>query len=303
MKFLTFACAAVMLTVMFATVSAGAEPFTGKVAEVIDGDTFTVMQADKPVEVRLRGVDAPELAQKCGPEAKKFLADLVLSKDVTVDAGAPDKKQKLPAKVTLEDGQVVNELVLDAGMGWFWERDPGADQGLLKHAAKAISAKKGLWADAAPLAPWDFRADSPDADFLSADQPGVPAKDEASKKEDEKKEETPVLAYKGEYVEKEFFPQFKDDPVFQQLGPGWKRDANGKILGVTAKNISSNPIAAMLGFQDGDVIQSVNGNMIDSEDKIMSLVDKLKNEKELKVGIIRNGSPQTMTIPIPPGIF
>lgn len=51
---------------------------TAKVVRVIDGDTIVAQVGDKdPVRVRLVGVDAPELAEKCGGEAKHLLAEML----------------------------------------------------------------------------------------------------------------------------------------------------------------------------------------------------------------------------------
>jgi type II secretory pathway component PulC len=76
-------------------------------------------------------------------------------------------------------------------------------------------------------------------------------------------------------------------------------DANGNPLGFTADNISQIPMASQLGFQDGDIISSVNGTAIRSEADVWGLVNSLKGAKQVNVNVIRNGQPVDMNIPIP----
>lgn len=65
--------------------SAPAADFTAKVVGISDGDTITVLRADKQqVKIRLHGVDAPESAQPFGSRSKQSASDLAFSKTVTV---------------------------------------------------------------------------------------------------------------------------------------------------------------------------------------------------------------------------
>ena len=54
---------------------------TGKVVSVADGDTITVLDADKTQhKIRLNGIDAPEKALPFGQRSKQSLSDLVFGK-------------------------------------------------------------------------------------------------------------------------------------------------------------------------------------------------------------------------------
>ena len=68
-------------------------------------------------------------------------------------------------------------------------------------------------------------------------------------------------------------------------------DANGEVVGITAQNISDIPMAAKLGLQDGDVLQELNGEKIDSEQKIMEVMQEHQNAQSFRIGILRNGKP------------
>ena len=275
------------------------QTFTGKVTEVLKGGVLLLTHGDKPEMVRLAGVDCPELAQRFGPEAKKFTSDLVLDKEVSVASVGMDSEGRDVATVTLPDGKVLNQEILAEGMGWFYEKHPVDVVALRGATAKAIAAKKGLWIDPAPLAPWDFRGDArKEKDALVTAAPADPRK------------EVKTISAKGdlEGVDREVFPKpqpsnadvskYLNDPLAKQLGISLHKDANGKVDGIQAQNLSAFPLAGMFGFQDGDIVQSINGDMIDSEARIGELYEKCKGARVFNVVVIRNGQPQSIPVDI-----
>ena len=56
----------------------GEQAFTGKVLEVIDGDTIKVMHDGRPEVMRLLDISAPKLAQPHGDKAKQYAEELCL---------------------------------------------------------------------------------------------------------------------------------------------------------------------------------------------------------------------------------
>ncbi len=76
--------------------------------------------------------------------------------------------------------------------------------------------------------------------------------------------------------------------------PEMVRDTNGKVAGVTSDAFGDIPLTRMLGFQNGDIVQSVNGYPIDSEQAIFDLVNKLDGQRFFSVRVIRNGRPITL---------
>jgi endonuclease YncB( thermonuclease family) len=57
---------------------AAAAELLGRVVRVVDGDTVTVLDADKAqYVVRLAGIDAPERGQPFGQVSRRHLADMV----------------------------------------------------------------------------------------------------------------------------------------------------------------------------------------------------------------------------------
>ena len=142
--------------------TANAETITGRVVGVADGDTITVLDADKVQhKIRLAGIDAPEKKQAFGQRSKQSLSDLAFGKDVAVETTKRDKYRREIGKV-LVNGQDVNLVQVERGMAWFYrqyqrEQSPN-DRRLYEAAEDAAKAnKRGLWRDADPVPPWEFR--------------------------------------------------------------------------------------------------------------------------------------------------
>ena len=142
--------------------TAHAETITGRVVGVADGDTITVLDADKVQhKIRLAGIDAPEKKQALGNRSKESLSELVFDKTVAVETTKRDKYGRQIGKV-LVDGRDVNLVQVERGMAWFYrqyqrEQSPN-DQRLYEAAEDAARAgKRGLWRDADPVPPWEFR--------------------------------------------------------------------------------------------------------------------------------------------------
>lgn len=80
-----------------------------------------------------------------------------------------------------------------------------------------------------------------------------------------------------------------------KVKPELYRDASGKVVGLTANNIGQIPVAKKLGLNDGDVLQTVNNEPIDSEAKVMEMITKYSNATSFRIGLIRNGKPEVVT--------
>ena len=154
----------VLLAALLATVTGAvtAQSMTGRVVEVIDGDTVTVLlQGRNQLRARLAGIDAPEQKQAFGQRAKQHLAGLVFEKSVMVVGHKYDRYHRLVAKLIIE-GQDANLDMVATGYAWHYKRyelEQSLEDRLAygKAEAKARAERKGLWTDAAPVPPWDFR--------------------------------------------------------------------------------------------------------------------------------------------------
>lgn len=139
-----------------------AATITGKVVTVADGDTITVMDAGKVQhKIRLSGIDAPEKAQSFGQRSKQNLSDLLFDKGVTVNTLKTDRYGRDIGKV-LVDGRDASLEQVRRGLAWHYKAyllDQSPDDRLSYAAAEkeAIAARQGLWQDALPIAPWEWR--------------------------------------------------------------------------------------------------------------------------------------------------
>jgi endonuclease YncB( thermonuclease family) len=132
------------------------EEISGKVVGVTDGDTLTLLVNKETIKVRLEGIDAPESGQSYGTKSKQALSEIVFAKVVTVKKTGSDKYGRTLGFVIVGDVDANAKMIED---GWAWHfRKYNDEERLAKLEVSARTAKRGLWADASPLAPWDYRA-------------------------------------------------------------------------------------------------------------------------------------------------
>jgi endonuclease YncB( thermonuclease family) len=139
------------------------EPFTGQVVAIADGDTLTVMVERQTHVVRLAEIDAPEKGQPWGHRAKQSLAELCFGRTAHVYPVQLDRYGRTVGRVRCMDGSLdakdASREQVARGMAWFYTRY-GKDAALLAGEQQARSARIGLWSDAEPIAPWDWRSAS-----------------------------------------------------------------------------------------------------------------------------------------------
>ena len=151
----------ILATLLLAT-SLHAAEYTGKVVGVADGDTITVLDSSKTQhKVRLNGIDAPEKGQPYANRSRISLALMVYQREVTIVTHKTDRYGREVGKV-LHDSQDVCLEQVKRGMAWHYkayEREQ-SESGRQAYAAAeeaARAGKVGLWADASPMAPWEWR--------------------------------------------------------------------------------------------------------------------------------------------------
>lgn len=144
---------------------AGTRDLAGKVVRVADGDTLTVAMRDgTKAKVRLYGIDAPEVRHKETPgqpggiEARQALKALTLGRTVHVDIVDVDRHGRSVGIVS-EGALNVNLAMVGQGWAWAYRRHLAAP-----YASEYIDAERearakrlGLWKQANPSPPWEFR--------------------------------------------------------------------------------------------------------------------------------------------------
>lgn len=116
---------------------------------IIDGDTVDI----NGVRIRLYGIDAPEMKQDGGEEAKIYLTKLLTDAQIEGRFHGKDVYDRTLATL-YADGQDVCEAMVTYGYALANGR-----AGLYKkHERKARRSKKGLWAKNGISSPKAFRA-------------------------------------------------------------------------------------------------------------------------------------------------
>lgn len=130
--------------------------FTGRVVKVIDGDTYDLLLSDGTVRIRMEGIDAPEKGMAYYHAAKNYLGGLCQGKMIRTEYTQTDRYGRYLAKSYLPDGSELSASMLAAGMAWHYKKY-NQEAYLDRLERQARKARKGLWAESNPIAPWDYR--------------------------------------------------------------------------------------------------------------------------------------------------
>ncbi|WP_198087111.1 thermonuclease family protein [Variovorax sp. E3] len=140
-----------------------AAPRSCLVVGISDGDTLTARcgrtGAYERVKVRIAAIDAPEKAQPYGQRSRQALSSLCFSETALISEVDTDRYGRTVADVSCNGEDVGSRMVSE---GWAWVYDYNnivtkRGGGLFKLEAKARAQHRGLWADAKPTPPWDWR--------------------------------------------------------------------------------------------------------------------------------------------------
>lgn len=130
------------------------------VVAISDGDTRKARcgqeGAYRQEVIRLAEVDAPEKRQPYGQRSRASLAALCFGTWATINPQKVDRYRRTVARVRCRGKDASSEQAR-AGYAWFFTRY-GTDPGVKALEGLAKGSKAGLWADPAPVAPWDWRA-------------------------------------------------------------------------------------------------------------------------------------------------
>ncbi|WP_458098151.1 thermonuclease family protein [Roseomonas sp. WA12] len=148
-----------LLALLSLTLPSWAAELTGRVVGLSDGDTITVLTAERrQVRIRLGEIDTPESRQPYGARAQQALSELVFGKDVRVVVQDTDRYGRIVGRVYAGTVDANAEMVRQ-GAAWVY-RQYSRDAALLQLEAEAKTARRGLWAlpEAERTPPWEWRA-------------------------------------------------------------------------------------------------------------------------------------------------
>jgi hypothetical protein len=76
---------------------------------------------------------------------------------VTVQPRDIDRYGRTVALVVLPDGRTLNHELVRSGFAWWYQKYAPADTTLEQLEAEARATRRGLWSQASPIPPWDWR--------------------------------------------------------------------------------------------------------------------------------------------------
>jgi endonuclease YncB( thermonuclease family) len=140
---------ALLLPTLLSCGTAAAGQLQGVVTHVTDGDSLWIRPSDggAPVQVRIHGIDAPEICQAFGKQARRALAARVLRRQVQASTRARDVYERTIARVSVR-GQDVGAALVAGGHAWS-SRYRGQPGPYAAQEAQARKHLKGLWAEPA----------------------------------------------------------------------------------------------------------------------------------------------------------
>ena len=137
------------------------EKIIGSLKRVVDGDTiYLKTKGNNSIKVRLAFIDAPELNQPFGTDAKAFLKKIE-GQRVTIDVKSKDRYGRHVAILFHRDADI-NLVMIENGYAWVYTK-------YLKNASIPVQKKYlyaesfakeselGLWQTKDYIAPWKWR--------------------------------------------------------------------------------------------------------------------------------------------------
>jgi micrococcal nuclease len=142
------------LLVLALAQGAWADAWRVGVEKVLDGDTVVLSGGER---LRLRGIDAPETAHNGQPgqyfakQARRTLSALVEGRELVLDRAEldTDRHGRLVGVARLDDGRVVNLMMIEQGAAFVYPHPSDKDNGLearLRAAQRsAMDRGRGFW--------------------------------------------------------------------------------------------------------------------------------------------------------------
>ena len=130
-----------------------------QVKSIYDADTLTVVRGREEKTIRLCGIDAPEISQPLGVEARDYLRKVLDGEIIHFNKLNEDRYGRTVADVILIDRNIGADLVRN-GYAWVWDEYarycPEYDE--LKQASdEAKSNQVGVFSSDSHLEPWIWR--------------------------------------------------------------------------------------------------------------------------------------------------
>lgn len=165
--------AVLLLLAGAATCDAAPALLQGTVTTVGDGDSLRFeVKGQVPLVVRLRDIDAPELCQPWGAEARAALSEMTLNKPATLQTSGRDEHGRALGVLRV-DGADIGARMVEDGHAWSirtrWDQGP-----LVRQERMARALARGLHAAGGAVQPRDFRSTHGPCDAVVGAMPALP---------------------------------------------------------------------------------------------------------------------------------
>ena len=117
-----------------------------RVISVVDGDTT----------YNVYSIEAPEIEQPQGYEARKYLYNMILQRRVEVTPKGGRTPQGVRVIATTRDNDDVADLMLRSGFAWY-RNDTVNELRYIRSERFAQEEGVGIWASPDHVAPWEWR--------------------------------------------------------------------------------------------------------------------------------------------------
>jgi endonuclease YncB( thermonuclease family) len=129
----------------------------GRVVGITDGDTLTLLVDGRSVRIRLAEIDAPEMGQPYGRQAKAALSKLAFGRSARVEVVDEDDYGRQVGEVHV-GGVHVNFEMVRQGHAWAYTRYARSTE-VIDLESEARRAGRGLWRlpESQRDPPWNWR--------------------------------------------------------------------------------------------------------------------------------------------------
>lgn len=149
------------LIIFCSLLSTKANTLNGRVVEVEDGKTMTIENTGRRVKVALKLAEPPAKDQPFADIARQHLSGLVLGREIAVSYTGLGADALLLGRVFCDNRDIGLQMIRD-GVAWFdqsseSELNDAERRVYLDSEEAARNEHRGIWQDAAPIAPWEWR--------------------------------------------------------------------------------------------------------------------------------------------------
>ena len=135
------------------------------VVRVQDGDSLIVRPGESNREdsfrLRLYAIDAPEMDQQYGSDARSYLTRLVRNRtDLILEPVDTDRYGRLVGVLFYRaagHNRSVNRLMVEQGLARWYSQYGGHNLGLEQAEQDARRRRRGIWSGGGTIAPWEHR--------------------------------------------------------------------------------------------------------------------------------------------------